>query len=78
MPPTSTSSTRTRVTISVPTDIARYLRSAPNASALVCEAIRAYQARDLARRLEDAYRADCAEAERINREWESTDAEASG
>ena len=77
MPPTSTSATRTRVTVSVPTDIAQYLRSSSNVSALVCEAIRAYRARDLARRLEDAYRADCAEAERSNREWESTDAEVS-
>lgn len=77
MPPTRTPATRTRVTISVPTDIAQYLRSTSNASALVCEAIRAYRARDLARRLEEAYRADCAEAERINREWESADAEVS-
>ena len=37
--PTATSATRTRVTISVPTDIAQYLRSTRNASALVCEAI---------------------------------------
>ena len=78
MPPTSTSATRTRVTISVPTDIARYLRSTSNASALACEAIRAYRASNLARRLEEAYRADCAEADRINREWESADAEVSG
>ena len=77
MPPTSRSATRTRVTVSVPTDIAQYFRSDSNASALVCEAIRAYRARDLARRLEQAYRADCAEAVRINREWESADAEVS-
>ena len=75
--PTTTSANRTRVTISVPTDIARYLRSTRNASALVCEAIRAYRARELERRLEEAYRADRGEAERINREWESVDAEVS-
>ena len=75
--PTTTSANRTRVTISVPTDIARYLRSTRNASALVCEAIRAYRARELERHLEEAYRADRAEAERINREWESVDAEVS-
>ena len=75
--PTSTSATRTRVTISVPTDIAVYLRSTRNASALVCDAIRAYRARELARRLEVAYRADHTEAERINAEWESADAEVS-
>ena len=75
--PTTTSGARTRVTISVPADIARYLRATPNASALVCEAIKVYRARDLARRLEEAYRADGEEAERINREWESADAEVS-
>ena len=75
--PTTKSATRTRVTISVPTELARYLRSTGNASALVCEAIRAYRARELERRLEEAYRADRTEAERINREWESVDAEVS-
>ena len=75
--PTTTSANRTRVTISVPPDIARYLRSTSNASALVCEAIRMYRARDLARRLEEAYRADRTEAERINQEWEGADAEVS-
>ena len=73
--PTSTSATRTRMTISVPTDIAVYLRSTRNASALVCDAIRAYRARELAHRLEVAYRADRSEAERINADWESADAE---
>lgn len=75
--PTSASATRTRVTISVPTDIAVYLRSTRNASALVCDAIRAYRARELARRLQVAYRADSSEAERINADWESADAEVS-
>lgn len=75
--PTSTSETRTRVTISLPTEIAAYLRSTRNASALVCDAIREYRARELARRLEAAYRADRSEAERINADWESADAEVS-
>lgn len=73
--PAITPTNRIRLTISVPADIARYLRSTRNASALVCEAIRAYRARELERRLEEAYRADRAEAERINRESESADAE---
>ena len=72
--PTGTPATRTWVTISVPTDIAVYLRSTSNASALVCDAIREYRARDIARRLEAAYRADSSEAERINADWESADA----
>ena len=75
--PNSTSGTRTRVTISVPADIAVYLRSTGNASAVVCDAIREYRARELARRLEVAYRADRSEAERINADWGSADAEVS-
>ncbi len=67
MPPTR-SATRTRVTVSLPVDVARYLRSTPNASAVVREAVEAYRTRELARRLEEAYRADAAEAERINGE----------
>ena len=75
--PTAKSATRTRVTVSVPNDIAHYLRSTLNASAVVCEAIQVYRARELERRLEEAYQADAAEAERINREWERADAEVS-
>ena len=43
----------------------------------MCDTIRAYRARELARRLEVAYRADRTEAERINADWESADAEVS-
>ena len=68
---------RTRMTVSVPADIAEYLRSTSNASAVVCEAVAVYRARELDRRLEEAYRADGAEAERLNREWEGVDAEVS-
>ena len=71
---TGASSTRTRITVSVPADVARYLRSTSNASAVVCEAIRLYRARELAHRLEVAYRTDAAESAEINREWESADA----
>ena len=68
---------RTRMTVSVPADIAEYLRSTSNASAVVCEAVALYRARELDRRLEEAYRADGAEAEQLNREWEGVDAEVS-
>lgn len=70
------SAARTRLTVSLPAETAQYLRSAPNASTVVCEAIEAYRARELERRLEQAYREDAAEAERIAREWEQVDAEA--
>ena len=48
-----------------------------NASAVVCEAIAVYRARELDRRLEEAYRADAAEVEQLNREWEGVDARVS-
>ena len=68
---------RTRMTVSVPADVAEYLRSRSNASAVVCEAIAVYRARELDRRLEEAYRAEAAEAEQLNREWERVDAQVS-
>ena len=71
------SASRTRMTVSVPADVAEYLRSTSNASAVVCEAVAVYRARELDRRLEEAYRADGAEAEQLNREWEGVDAEVS-
>ena len=76
--PATGSAARTRLTVSVPVEVARYLRSTPNASAVVCEAVEAYRARELERCLEKAYREDAVEAERISREWERVDAEERG
>lgn len=73
--PTAKPAGRTRMTVSVPVDVARYLRSTSNASAVVSEAVRVYRARELERRLEEAYRADAAETEQLNRNWEGVDAE---
>ena len=55
--------------------LAEYIRSAPNASALVAEAVEQYRARVLEGELEAAYREDAEESARINAEWESADAE---
>ena len=65
---------KTRLTISVDPGIAEYIRSAPNASALVAEAVEEYRARALERELEDAYREDARESARLDAEWESADA----
>lgn len=64
-----------RLTVSVPGEVADYLRSKPNASAVVAEAVEEYRARELEERLERAYREDAAESERLHGEWESVDAE---
>jgi hypothetical protein len=66
---------RVRLTISLEPEIAEYIRSAPNASMLVREAVEQYRARALERELKDAYREDAEEAARLNAEWESADAE---
>ena len=66
---------KVRLTISVNRGIADYIRSAPNASMLVAEAVEEYRARSLERELEEAYREDADETARLNTEWESTDVE---
>lgn len=64
-----------KLTVSVPEDLAGYLRSKPNASAVVAEAVEEYRARELERRLEEAYREDAAESQRLHADWVSVDAE---
>jgi hypothetical protein len=64
-----------RLTISVERGLAEYIRSAPNASALVAEAVEQYRARVLESELDDAYREDAGESARLSAEWESADAE---
>jgi hypothetical protein len=65
-----------RITITVDEPVAEYLSDLPNTSAVVCEAVREYQARELEKKLEDAYQADADESAEINAEWESANAEA--
>jgi hypothetical protein len=66
---------KTRMTISVAEEVASYLKTKPNASAVVTEAIKAFRKLELERELAAAYREDAAEAEQINREWQPADAE---
>jgi len=67
--------TKKRITITVDEPIAEYLADLPNTSAVVCEAVREYRARELEKELETAYREDASESAEINAEWESADAE---
>ena len=67
--------TKKRITITVDEPIAEYLADLPNTSAVVCEAVREYRARELEKELESAYREDASESAEINAEWESADAE---
>lgn len=61
------------MTISVPEDIAGYLRSTGRVSSTIAEAVEDYRARQLEDELEEAYKADALEAAKLNAEWESTD-----
>ncbi len=65
---------KAKVTLSLPEELARYLRSTPNASSTVAEAVTEYRARRLERELAEAYREDAKESEDLNREWEGADA----
>lgn len=67
-----------KLTISVPEELADYLRSQPNTSAVVAEAVEEYRDRELHEQLEEAYRADAAESRRLHAEWEPVDFEEDG
>lgn len=67
--------TKKRITITVDEDVASFLYSAPNTSAVVCDAVREYRARQLEKELETAYTEDAAETAELASEWESADAE---
>jgi len=66
---------KAKLTISIKEELAEYLRSTPSVSSTIAEAVEAYRARELEAKLEEAYREDAAEAEELNRQWESADAE---
>lgn len=66
---------KVKLTISVDSELAAYLRTTPGVSSTIAEAVEIYRARELEAALEEAYRADASESERFNREWESADAE---
>lgn len=64
-----------RITVTIDEPTAEYLSGVPNASAIVCEAVREYAAKELELELDSAYREDATENAAINAEWESADAE---
>ena len=66
---------KVKLTVSLPQDVADYLRSTPNMSSTIAEAVMEYRARELEAALEKAYREDAEEADELNREWEIVDAE---
>ncbi len=65
---------KVRMTVSIQPELAAFLRSTSNASAVVGEAVQQYRERAFQAELETAYRTDAREAARINQEWEAVDA----
>jgi hypothetical protein len=64
-----------RITVTLDEDVAEYLYETSNTSALVCDAVRDYHARQLEKDLEAAYREGSTESAEIAAEWESAGAE---
>ncbi len=63
------------MTVSLSEDLATYLRSTPNVSSTVAEAVVEYRTRELERELEAAYAEDADEAAELDREWTAIDSE---
>ena len=64
-----------RITVTVDPDVAAFLFEVPNTSAVVCEAVREYRARQLEKLLEAAYSEGRDESAELAAEWEAADAE---
>jgi hypothetical protein len=64
-----------RITVTVDDDIADFLYEASNTSAVVCDAVREYRARQLEKDLEAAYREDAEATAELASQWEPADAE---
>jgi hypothetical protein len=64
-----------RITVTIDEDVAEYLYRTSNTSATVCDAVRDYRDRQLAKELESAYQEDAAASAELAAEWESADSE---
>lgn len=67
--------TKRRITVTIDEDVAEYLYTTSNTSAVVCDAVRDYRDRQLEKELEAAYREDAAASAELAAQWESADAE---
>lgn len=66
---------KAKLTVSIDEELAEYLRTKPSVSSTIAEAVKVYRARELEASLEEAYKEDAEEAERLNGEWSGVDAE---
>ena len=66
---------KAKLTISLDEELAEYLRSTPSVSSTIAEAVEVYRLRELETMLEESYRQDSDESERLNEDWSEADAE---
>ena len=66
---------KVKLTISIDSDLANYLRRSPGVSSTIAEAVGTYRALEVEAKLEEGYREDRCESEQLNDEWESVDVE---
>ena len=64
-----------RITVTIDEDVADFLYTNQNTSAVVCDAVREYRARLLEKELEAAYKEDAGATAELASEWEAADAE---
>jgi len=63
------------MTISIPEELAEYLRGTRSVSSTIAEAVEIYRVRELDLTLEEAYKEDADEAKRLDDEWSTVDEE---
>ena len=66
---------KAKLTISIDSELADYLRSTPSVSSTIAEAVEIYRTRELEQELTRAYQKDAEESARIDSEWSAVDSE---
>jgi hypothetical protein len=66
---------KAKLTISIDSELADYLRSTPSVSSTIAEAVEIYRTRELDQKLKQAYEEDAAESARIDSEWSAAESE---
>ena len=66
---------KAKLTISIDSELADYLRSTPSVSSTIAEAVTIYRNLELEQKLTQAYEEDAAESARLDNEWSATEEE---
>lgn len=66
---------KAKLTISIDSELADYLRGTPSVSSTIAEAVEIYRTLELEKKLTRAYQEDAEESARIDSEWSATESE---